>query len=204
MNPAQFISKIIERKKNYRSYLEIGCRSNATFKAVSLPDKTGVDPETGGTHRMTSDTFFEKYFDLKFDLIFVDGLHEKEQVQRDILNSLASLNKGGVILIHDCLPRTPQNQYSVEEFRDAFNAEPPDGKAWNGDVWKGIVKLRTREWPDICVLNEDWGMGIAMDRSNSQRVLKDVSNLDWRTFCTRKEELLRIVDQNQAFEFMEI
>jgi hypothetical protein len=39
-------------------YLEIGCASNKLFDSVYSLQKTGVDPESGGTHRMTSDDFF--------------------------------------------------------------------------------------------------------------------------------------------------
>ena len=41
-------------------YLEIGCASNELFDSVCSLQKTGVDPESGGTHRMTSDDFFDK------------------------------------------------------------------------------------------------------------------------------------------------
>ena len=43
---------------------------------------------------------------LKFDVIFIDGLHEYEQCQRDCLNSMKFLNDGGIILFHDFLPRS--------------------------------------------------------------------------------------------------
>ena len=36
-----------------------------------------------------------------FDIIFVDGLHEKQQVKKDILNSIKFLKDGGTIICHD-------------------------------------------------------------------------------------------------------
>ena len=39
-------------------YLEIGCASNDLFHSVASLQKVGVDPASGGTHRMTSDVFF--------------------------------------------------------------------------------------------------------------------------------------------------
>jgi hypothetical protein len=40
-------------------YLEIGCASNDLFDSVYAHKKTGIDPTSGGTHRMTSDDFFD-------------------------------------------------------------------------------------------------------------------------------------------------
>ena len=60
---------------------------------------------------MTSDDFFRDNKE-KFDLIFIDGLHETNQVDRDIENSLKFINKGGTILLHDCLPK----KYGIKLF----------------------------------------------------------------------------------------
>ena len=66
---------------------------------IKIKDKSGVDPmqdeweiEKGKAtgwdsskvpvkYRMTSDEYFEKY-NIKYDIIFIDGLHENEQVYR--------------------------------------------------------------------------------------------------------------------------
>ena len=74
--------------KNYRSYLEIGCYKNDLFNIVKCDLKIGVDPVSGGNYRMTSDEFFKKYSDLKFDVIFIDGLHEYDQCKKDCINSM--------------------------------------------------------------------------------------------------------------------
>ena len=85
------INNIIKYKK-YNSYLEIGCQADVSFKKILAPDKIGVDPMDGGTHRMTSDDFF-KTNQKTFDIIFIDGLHEYSQVLRDIKNSIKFLNE---------------------------------------------------------------------------------------------------------------
>ena len=55
---------------------------------------------------MTSDTFFSQIEKaLKFDVIFIDGLHTYYQCQKDVVNSLNHLNNNGVIFIHDLLPK---------------------------------------------------------------------------------------------------
>jgi hypothetical protein len=96
----------------YESYLEIGCKDNSTFNRVNAIKKVGVDPNRGGTLRMTSDQYFKDHNDT-FDLVFVDGLHEHEQAVRDVENSLLRLNPGGTIVI--------LHQKNVNEFRKEIN-----------------------------------------------------------------------------------
>ena len=52
------IKKIIEKKK-YSSYLEIGCFEDETFNKINIDKKVGVDPNSGGNVRLTSDNFFK-------------------------------------------------------------------------------------------------------------------------------------------------
>ena len=42
----------------------------------------------------------------RYDLVFVDGLHIADQVERDIVNSLAALAPGGMVVLHDCNPKS--------------------------------------------------------------------------------------------------
>ena len=46
------------KKNNYKSYLEIGCCKNEVFSKINIK-KVGVDPNSGGTVRLTSDNFFK-------------------------------------------------------------------------------------------------------------------------------------------------
>ena len=85
----EIINTII-KSKNFKNYLEIGCDQNELFLEVQIKNKIGVDPNDGGTHRITSDVFFKKNKD-KFDLIFIDGLHIYSQTLKDI-NNFFSMN----------------------------------------------------------------------------------------------------------------
>jgi hypothetical protein len=88
------------QKAKAKKYLVIGCDKNKIFNKIKCEYKTGVDPLRGGTHRMYSDSFFEQNTET-FDVIFIDGLHQYDQVSRDFSNSLNCLNENGFIILHD-------------------------------------------------------------------------------------------------------
>ena len=115
------VNYLIE-KYHYEDYLEIGCDKNQLFSRVNIKNKIGVDPHRGGNIRKTSDEFFLTN-DKAFDLVFIDGLHNYQQVKKDIINSLNCLKNNGVVLIHDCLPDSMSKQ-AVPRYR----------MQWNGDV----------------------------------------------------------------------
>lgn len=95
------------QKFGYKSYLEIGVKSpTKTFNHIQCENKVGVDPNGCTTYKMTSDKFFEMIDDsTTWDIIFIDGYHEKSQVLKDIYNSLRHLSPNGTIVCHDVNPR---------------------------------------------------------------------------------------------------
>ena len=128
------------------NYLEIGTNYGFTFEGVKAHNKLGVDPEKkyflnkSGRHvKDTSDNFF-KFNKTKFDLIFIDGLHEYKQVVRDIINSLNTLNDIGILLIDDVYPHDfnvaakPWEALSTQEKNGVSKGE----FSWQGDVYKAI------------------------------------------------------------------
>ena len=173
----------IINKNNYKSYLEIGCDDNKIFNFINLKKKVGVDPYMGGNFRGTSDEFFFQN-KKKFDCIFIDGLHIYNQVKKDIVNSIAALNKNGTIILHDCLPQTLSAQ-AVPRFR----------YLWNGDVWKAIVEARTWAHVDTITVPIDQGLSIIKKRRNS-----DILDLKIDKF----ENLLFSDFYNNCYEYMKI
>ena len=136
----------------YKTYLEIGVLDvNINFNSIMVLDKTGVDPNVNGIeYTMTSDDFFAQNTK-SFDVIFIDGLHESEQVYRDINNSLAVLNDSGTIIMHDCNP-TDEVIQLVPQIR---------GGEWTGDCWKAFVRFRNESVEyDMFVIETDYGVGI--------------------------------------------
>ena len=169
MTRTQIINSIA-KKINAQSYLEIGTREGKNFDAIDIEYKVGVDPDpqAKATFRCTSDEFFTSEFVRKFDIIFIDGLHEWEQVSRDILNSLDCLTDGGCIILHDCNPRSYESQLV-----------PRQVKNWNGDVWRSIVDLRTkRNDLNIFVIDTDEGCGIIEKKKSVKLIINESINYE--------------------------
>ncbi|MCX6715589.1 MAG: FkbM family methyltransferase [Candidatus Taylorbacteria bacterium] len=141
-------------KNNYRNYLEIGCQGDKNFNAISINKKAGVDPVSGGTHRMTSDGFFEVNKD-RFDLVFIDGLHTYEQVRKDVYNSLKYMAIGGTLVLHDMLP----SSWELEHV-------PRLNQSWNGTVWKIAYELRETFGNKFGIIMADQGVGIVFKDSD--------------------------------------
>lgn len=186
----EIVNKIINQQE-YKSYLEIGTFKDELFSKVVCKKKVGVDPYSGGTHRMTSDNFFKNNKE-NFDCIFIDGLHHYDQVIKDINNSLNILNKGGVIFMHDCLPNNLNEQMVP---RTTLN--------WNGDVWKAFVECRTKTNLDCFTCYADWGIGTIFKRSNSKPLTieqKNFKKLKFNYFYNHYKDLMNIIEFNELLK----
>ena len=183
----------------YRTYLEIGVRNpGGNFARVRVAEKTGVDPAaTRGAvdFAMTSDDFFAGLDAADavrfFDLVFVDGLHVDEQVERDIVNGLRHLSDSGAVVVHDCNPTA----------RDAQTNAP--GRAlWLGTVWKAWAKLRSTR-PDLAmaVVDVDLGCGVIMPGQQECYPLafESYDALDYAVLEGDRRRLLNLIS---AREFM--
>lgn len=63
---------------------------------------------------LTSDNFFEMN-KTKYNFIYIDGMHTKEQIPRDIINSWNSLLVGGIIWMDDYLGDNSKLKNSFDE-----------------------------------------------------------------------------------------
>jgi len=186
------INYLIERY-NYNSYLEIGVQfPHSNYDKIEIKNKTGVEPFpitdllNKGIVELTSDMFFKSLeADVKYDIIFIDGLHTREQCLADILNSLKHLSTNGTILVHDCLP-TAEYQTSIED----------NGKEWTGDVWKSIVDIKAKDGLDVSTIDTDWGIGCI--RLNADNVgFENPIDLTWENYEFLRHELLNIKSIDQ-------
>ena len=208
MNRMEILNYFI-KKNNFISYLEIGVCSGECFSGVDCENKTGVDPapknfKNSDVFIMTSDLFFETLDkDDKYDLIFIDGLHLEEQVDKDIENSLLHLSSNGLIVLHDV---NPKSKYSAREDYDDWST--PAGRGWNGTAYKSIIKLRCNN-PDVYVYTidtpDDESCGVLNPRKK-QDIFDDVScgDLlnDFDLFFSNKQKILNLISV-EDFKTME-
>ena len=169
MYRTELIQAVIDRKKA-KSYMEIGVCGGKNFYQVKCDRKVGVDPippdkkwvlpllqKMGDKHhyyQMTSDEFFDGNADAEhFDVVFIDGLHTKEQAWVDFHNAMGVLKENGVIIMHDCNPTDK-----------AMQVVPQKQKRWTGDVWKAWVVIRTMchdaDIAKTLCMQDDYGLGV--------------------------------------------
>ena len=188
----EIINKII-KKNSYKKYLEIGCFKDENFEKIDINYKVGVDPVSGGTVRKTSDEYFEDNKEY-FDIIFIDGLHYFDQVKKDIKNSLNFLNSKGIIIIHDCLPSKIRDQMI-----------PRAHEKWNGDVWKAIVELRTKDYLDVYTCFADHGLGVIFKRNNKNKLnlnLKNFKKLKFRDYYHNYSKFMNIISEDELLKII--
>ena len=172
------------------NYLEIGVFKGENIREIKAFHKDGVDPGAEGytppevNYPMTSDDFFELIKDhdeIKYDIIFIDGLHYAEQVEKDIRNALKHIVKDGFIILHDCNPVSYKAQLI-----------PRQTIAWNGDTWKAFVDFKVNNPTyECCVINTDFGVGVIRNNGNKYKIENKIN--DWEYFDSNRKQLLNLV-----------
>lgn len=165
-------------------YLEIGVRNpDSNYNHIEASNKYSVDPglefkENPVDFKMTSDNFFNRLNkneilskQIKFDVIFIDGLHLAEQVDRDINNAMKYIVDDGFIVLHDCNPPTEWHARTDYDYHCT-----PAGMFWNGTTWKAFMKWRFNANIQSCCIDSDWGVGI-LSKSHHIGQSIDQSNL---------------------------
>lgn len=184
----KIINQLIEINK-YGTYLEIGVDDCSNFDNITIQYKVSVDPNDSRgipTYKMTSADFF-KINQLKFDIIFIDGLHIFETVYNDLLNSLNVLNENGIVLLHDTFPKKYEHQ-----------TVPPSDPCWTGDVWKAILKAQVYI-PNIEIKTYDVESGITFVKKSKNKItdlnLKEI--YDYNYFQENFERILNLTKFEQ-------
>jgi hypothetical protein len=183
------INYLIDKHKLV-NYLEIGVFKGENIREIKAAHKDGVDPGAEGyvvpevNYPMTSDAFFELIKDhpeIKYDIIFIDGLHHADQVEKDILNSLNHIIEGGFIILHDCNPVSYEAQLI-----------PRETTAWNGDVWKAFVDFKAHFPKCKCsVVDTDFGVGVIQI---GEQICTLQGNIwHWDYFNTNRKQLLNLI-----------
>jgi len=183
-------------KYGYKSYLEVGTQDpNSNFHKINTEHKVSLDPFPIGevTFVGTSDEYFDSISEyVKFDIIFIDGLHHDDQVLKDIENSLNHLSDNGAIVCHDCLPTTEDMQ-----------ARDDHGREWTGDVWKAIAELRVERIDlDIRVVDTDYGCGIIRRGTNIPFEPEIQNYKTYSYYNSNKYRMLNVISIEQFIQWI--
>ena len=167
---ADVINDLLNTFERPTSYLEIGVRNpDDNFNRIQATVKHSVDPgdeykSNPVDFKLTSDAFFQKVetgevlpSHFKWDVIFIDGLHLADQVERDIQNALNHIPDDGFILLHDCNPPTEWHA------RENHSCDlTPARVMWNGTTWKALFKQRFDPRLSVLCIDSDFGIGVIM------------------------------------------
>jgi hypothetical protein len=201
------INYLIEYLNRDICYLEIGVRDpNSNFSKILAKEKYSVDPGyeqdvNKADFPYTSDDFFLKLQNgellspkIEFDVIFIDGLHLAEQVDRDIQNSLKHLKSDGFLVLHDCNP--PSEWHARETYSHMLS---PALFKWNGTTWKAFLQWRHRKELNSCCVDTDWGVGIFSKTHPIGKSLSENSNpfFEFDSLDKNRKEWLNLVSFDQ-------
>lgn len=144
-----------------QSYLEVGVSKGHTFNQLKFLLKHAVDPRfrfnlqehnEPGTHffQMTSDEYFtSEHTNIKFDIIFLDGLHTYDQTYRDFCNALSHSLDRTIFIIDDTRPsdsfsamRNQNFAVSSRKAESTLTGTPGIDAAWHGDVYRMLFLLK--------------------------------------------------------------
>jgi len=160
VNHLPYNTDIVERHNVINSlttsnhkYLEIGIEYGITYSNTHFSNKVGVDPDPKcdfpSIEKYTSDDYFNKITNQMFDVIFIDGMHQSENVLRDLNNSIKCLNNEGFIFIDDILPLNYNEQLKIPRKHYYENGILKYGEEWTGDVWKVIYHVLRKYFGNI-------------------------------------------------------
>lgn len=181
MTRTDIINNLI-RLYGFKSYLELGTdHKSLNFDKIICEKKVCVDinPKSKADFTMSTDQFFAQNKET-WDLVFVDADHSAPQVYMDIHHSLEVLNKGGIIVAHDCHPTT-----------EAMQIVPRKQGVWTGDVWRAFCSFRTNPYLYTTVLDTDYGVGIIRD--GRQEFVSIPENKTYQDFTVHRKEWLNLV-----------
>lgn len=183
--------------------MEIGVRNPSdNFNHINATKKCSVDPgveyeQNPADFKMTSDDFFRKLSNsellnnnIKFDVIFIDGLHLAEQVDKDISNSLKYIKNDGFIVLHDCNPPT---EWHAREYYRYWHT--PAQAYWNGTTWKAFLKWRCTPLINSCCIDSDWGVGILSKKHKIGEHTEPINSFfEFNNFDKNRKKSLNLVD----------
>ena len=192
-----------------RLYFEIGTNTGMSLRQF-ICNSICVDPHftlQGNVltskrcttfYQMTSDEFFRtshrEMFTPGIDVAFLDGLHRFEYLLRDFMNTEKYCSDRATVLIHDCLPTSPE---MVERHSETC-------VNWAGDVWKFLFVLKQYREDLVIRVFDCPPTGLVgctrLDPSNDalkknyHRILEQFGRMQWESNAHELWQLFPVVD----------
>jgi len=127
--------------------------AGATFHSITAAHKVAVDPhfkfdvelaksdpanQNCEYNAVKSDAYFaSKKDDVKFDVVFIDGLHTFDQTLKDLLNAMSCVTDNGIIVVDDVIPSSYAASFpELEKAQRFWEIVPQDKGSWMGDVFR--------------------------------------------------------------------
>jgi hypothetical protein len=175
----------------YQSYLELGVSLGESWDRITCDKKIGVDNNINvankfdGVIHSTTDDYFLNNKD-KFDLIYIDALHEKNQVYKDFKNSFNSLNDSGIIIFHDI------NPISIEQ--TDFGS--------SGDIFELWIEISKKY--KVYVFNglDGDSVGIFIKNKNSKFIDVEIENHTYEFFSENREDFISYINYEEIINKM--
>lgn len=173
-------------------YLEIGVRNPASnFDKIECRERTGVDrrfnflplpldsPRMWELFHMTSDEFFARYHDRKFDLVLVDANHMAEFVRRDTAQALSAVwdNPRACVVMHDCNPPDEHHTHG----------------SLCGTAYRVFLEHRADPGLTCYCLDCDYGVGVIRHEPHFSP-LQLPSSYTYADFAEHRAEWLNLID----------
>jgi hypothetical protein len=128
-----------------------------------------------------------------FDIAFVDPWHTYASTSEDLHGALSLLAAGGVIVVHDCLPRG----YAQARPR-------PSAGGWCGETYAAFIDFACTRWvAAYCTVDCDFGCGVlyagdAAAPAFARRPPSPALIHDWRRAGASPRERWAFFEQNRT------
>lgn len=225
-------------------YLEVGVSKGHTFNQLRFPLKHAVDPFFRfdiGDYQQEGVTFFQQTSDsyftakdqaIKFDIIFLDGLHTYDQTYRDFTHAIAHASESTIFIVDDTFPSDSYSAMRNQQFAvKTRGQEAPlsgvKGKdaAWHGDVFKMLYLLKLfhpkYEYATICEDNPQtiiWNRAMIRDgfseessdipfkQFNDMRFLRmaieSLGKIDYFWTMNECEDIFQVATEKALFNYL--
>jgi hypothetical protein len=206
LTKAQVIHHLSERC-NYQSYLEICTNLTGNYYAeieqskfttchrlmYRCPDdfndglkidfRSSNNDLTECIHAIESEN-------LRYDIILVDGWHEYKTTIRDIKLALKLMKKGGVVIVHDCLP-----------IHKSLATPRYKGNYWLGVAYKAYIDfvIEHHNHIDYYTIDTDCGCGLIREKDPIYGLsdnLGDPIFYEWRNIGNNFNSAFRFFEKN--------